>query len=80
MKTVLLGDMFLCGDREEIELNLVCDGNEDCPEGDDEQNCDGTSGDFSQPYSGDHSGDYSGGYSGSQSWGLFRRYFINWYS
>ena len=36
MKTVfsnILGDMFPCGNGDEIEHNLVCDGTDDCPEG-----------------------------------------------
>ena len=40
MKTVfsyILGDMFPCGNGDEIEHNLVCDGTDDCPEGEDER-------------------------------------------
>ena len=39
MKTTFyffLGDMFPCGNGDEIEHNLVCDGTDDCPEGEDE--------------------------------------------
>ena len=38
--------MFPCGNGDEIEHNLVCDGIVDCPEGEDEPHCYETSGDL----------------------------------
>ena len=41
----VLGDMFPCSNGEKIEYDWVCDGDDDCSEGEDEKDCDGTSGD-----------------------------------
>ena len=39
----LTAHVFTCGDGTEIDQHKVCDGNNDCPVGQDEKDCDGIS-------------------------------------